>query len=1527
MAASNTASTTTMMKEYLKKQLKYWVENFRDDMLPRDFNNVKFSRQQITLHKIELKLHKVAATLQIPKPLLVTRAYCSEVVIRVPSWTHAEKFVQEPLSFKIVDLFLDIKNAYDCDDEYRKAAEARAQAAIMEPDPLGSIASWCAFSTIINERLELLVDNIYIKVFAKGVSRIRIELTNFHSRTTNTMWQDMRDLTGCVDRSPDGLLKTRFKFVSCGCSILLQAENASNNEPSGVNVTLPASPLKLLHDHAVSMRMTLFGHRRSKAESWETLSQVIDVNFHTTPLEFELTELLQIYQMYTTIYGWIQDAKDQERKAELSGAELSSSSILLHHHQIQRGATVERKKTKENGGEGDDAKADEASFALQLTFRFAIDAKLHFTSERLGKQLLHVSARHIAINWIVHHDHVRELQVTAHEVVVKFHDEIVLYLKPDRDVMQLKQLGESVLVKWHLQTLKCHIENDLALILNEAYHAQNEKEQSVFIKCGTCLQQIRLESIETHVCGPTRSPASSIANSSRQSRASSTATVPHSRHTSHADESIGSEANSDDITDQVEIVKKATVPKLRLVLALDELEVTLDNHLFHTVQQLLRSSGSTMQGEQLAERRFRVTMQEFRVTTESKEFVGDAIFVPVLPLAFQMLECTIQGCGCIQKVTSTATRGTAKAPGDTHRTELLRKNCAVYRNASWWPDRAVVEIKHVACKATSLKDQQQPTAESFLTADAINVQSSFSDGKRVCVNCHPQLSVHASVDRVRCQVHDPIFQYVAKLWSDYRGGEKFTVSQTLFLAVLEIRAVEFTLLESQLTSIGGGTNMARMKNLFKFVSLVIDNQLGHLSLQSSLDFRVLYNSHRLRFFHRQRGTLPKAQAADGDGHERSDHGQAVEVQATTVDEEKESSSPDRPLTKQQRRRLRQDSKRAHAARVIQQNVRHHVLAQSQPRCITPHSPVSSQADALLRSDNDGGVVFDERIRSDSNSNEKHSDLRLGPHDDRITSESQPKCKDSSSTSSNSSLFGHVPEDLMSPKKMVAAANVLTNFVKAKQQQLESEVAGLATQSKESAARLVMPSYTACKKLFRLDGNGNDKQELRRESSSSGRKRGVDSVGESETRAARTASESSSSSSLILGDATEAMVETSSGDGNDHSCHQEHVPVSNDREEQQEEESNAAASNSAGSDQVDDQEVATETNCNDRATGGDRTEADDQEDNTIPGSVDELQPSEFGLHEELLAKLPDVLRVLVQIDEYRLRVPINPREKVAFLCREIVRRFNELFVDHTSQKLAHVTLQDARGGVFASTDIVGFVYRCEDEVLFAVPYQVGEQIRCVAHLEPSSRSSSSSSCVSVSKTPRSSSNKTMLPKGRLGTMFSRCSELPLPLVIALLANEKERDLLQCMINASGGNGHEWPELALNASFLDPTTRQMLHVQVCWFENACVRVADPDAFVLCLQQLGLCTSSSSRGSNSSSKYVGKILRDRLKMDASNPLIHAACLRSPEFRQQQRDGKVGGDKELETEGEKDAARICYESLKAIVQEDYGVFLQPAE
>lgn len=1454
---------------------------------------------------VELKLHKVAAALQIPKPLLVTRAYCSELVIKVPSWSAADKFVQEPLSLRVVDLFLDIKSAADCDEAFLRAAEARVWAAIMEPDPLGSIASWYTFATVISERLELLVENVYIKVFVNGVSCIHVELVGFHSRTTNALWQDMRDLTSCVDRSPDGLLKTRFKFISFSCSVLL---TASSEAHGGDTPSQP--PLQLLHDHEVTLRMTLFGHRQLKTQqSWETLSHVIDVNLHTLPFEYEIAQLLQIYQVYATVSGWICAAAQQERAARAAGAGL----LLLQKHQGQCG---EVPKTTSNTS--DQETDSEASFALQLTFRFTVDAKLWFTSERLGKHHLSLTAQHAAVNLIVHHDNVRELQITVHEVKVVFQDTVVLFLKPSRDVMQLKQLRESVFVKWHLQKLTCNIERDLALVLNEAYHAHNEKEQSVFIKCGTCLQQIRLEGIETHVCGPPASPTSN-------QRAS-------------LDHGVMDPGPSGG--DNGGILDSMVMPRLRLVFALDELELNIDSHLFHNVQQLMRSSPSCTSGsnggKRLVERKFLVQMRDLSVTTEAKEFVGDAIFVPVLPLAFQMLECTLQGCGCVYKKNSktkdvsgsTTSAGVSGADGSIASASLPRR--------SLWPDRVFVKLAHLECTTKSPHQEQKSpsTLESFFVAETIGVRSSFSDGTQICANCHSQLSLHVSVDRIRCQVDHPAFQFIKKALSEAHSPLQSAVfiAQTLFLAVLEIRAVEFTLLEAQASA------TARLKNLFRQVSIVSDNQLGHLVLQSSLDFRSLFNSQLVRFFHRS--TIATGESMG------------------TTETEGFSSEPiqKKTLTKAQCRRIRLDHERQAAAKAIQRVVRRHVTPQRQTEELsTPPAPV--QIIEPLKTNSDGPIGTLERHEVGGGHHDTKAERRAmkSGHLMSLVLDNEPAAATRISTkrkgsNGSGSRFG-VPEDLVNAnRKMVAAASVITKFVKTTQQQLESEVVELATHSKESAARLVGPSYSACKKMFGLDALSPSSAARHKaaeliaidiESKAKAHElRSADADTENGPR--KTGSAASSCRSLTM-EPTESIEvhHHAGGQEDDRRRSQESLEHSEDPDMDQD---------TGGGDPLDasDQSHRVDSICEETGDQDDDEEQDQETEEAIDGNVqdeedkkevedqfslpqqqEEEPPCEaqYGLDDALLATLPSVIRVLVQVGEHRVRVPINPRERVGFLCREVVRRFNETFAssssssssNSTSGSISHVTLQDARGGVFATSDVVGFVYASESEVFFALPHQADTKIRCVARIESGTMATSNSL-----KSKRGLKIDGQL-NHRVGSTFSRCSQLPLPLAIALLANESERDLMRCVLSGgsfgsgSGTTGKqvdEWPELALNVNFLDP--KQMLPVEVRWF-GSCLEVTNVDAFVLCLQQLGLCTARPS------SKYVGKILRDRLKMDAKSAFIRSACLRSSDFAVSRPDEEIGGDGGDAAAREEDGdglVAVSYSSLKEIVQEDYGVY-----
>lgn len=1503
----------------------------------------------------DLKLHKIAATLKIPKPLLVTRAYCSEVTIRVPSWTAAEKFVQEPLSFRVVDLFIDVKNAADCDEAYCRAAEARAQAAIMEADPLGSIASWYAFSTIINERVEFIVDNVYIKLFSKGVSRVRVELTNFHSRTTNAMWQDMRDLTTCVDRSPDGLLKTRFKFVSFGCSILLtQSESAKHTEShhsktkAKESASSSPSSLTILHDHAMSMRMTLFGHRQSKNEVWESLSQVIDVNLHTLPFDYDFAQMQQIYEVCATISGWLRDAVEKERAAAASGAGLDTSELLLHHHQVQRGAVMKQKSAAatEAGEEGD--VNSEASFALQLTFRFSADATFRFVSERLGKQQITLSAHHAAVNLIVHHDNVRELQVTVHEVLARFQDQLVLYLKPDRDVMQLKQLRESIFVKWRLEKLACTIESDLALALNEAYHAYTEKTQSAYIKCGTCMQQIRLESIETHVCSPppVRSPASSNASSSARHRSSRDSARSKSDASANDRESADFGSNGS-LPTSSKAFGSALPPRLRLVFALNELELNFDSHLFHNVQQLMRTSGAADGGDRdLPDRKLTVRANDLRATTEAKEFVGDAIFVPVLPLAFQMLECTLQGCECIRDTSKKASNARSDSRARSSGSRSSASTARGEPSSAWllrWPERLFLELGVLKCTArrTSSVAPSLPV-ESFFVAEQIALRANFSDGARICANCHPQLSAHSSVNKIRCQLDSAAFRFLKDAvgrTAAEREGE-FVVAMVLFLVVLEIRVIEFALLQND------SSTAARLKNLFKQVIVVGDNQLGHLSLQSNFDFRSLFNSRMIRFFHRDSSQAAAAASDDGSG----------------------SKQPSALPSRHDRRRLRLEQEWQYAARSIQRLAqrimrRHKPREDSEQGCgpeaaeTASSSKSSGSAGSGSTSDHDGkcGVRREELVSSHEDDTKAHQ------------RDTAPPAQTRQSSKSSASLFGVVPEEIVNAnRKVVAAASVITSFVKTKQQQLESEVVGLAVHSKESAARLVMPPFTAYKKMFGRESAAPTAAKPKSASDSdttlSSRNQQVVDMGSSSRSSSRVSSSSRSvemddvdlssprdGASCAFSSKLQAHTSAAATMHNESRSERAHANGGSGREDHNSRTNSSVSQPDCASPDGEDRDDLEEKACDEECEATEAQEEEDRDDASAErddedngcddednGCDDEPIPqqpeeesleqyeSEFPLSEEaLVGELPSLLRVLVQVDENRLRVPINPREKVGFLCREIVRRFNEMFAAQ-SGVISHVVLQDARGGVFVPTDIVGFVYSSEAEVLYALPITADERVRCVARIEP---------CVSSTRGTtgrRQRSNRHGQHAGKkansVGCSFARCSKLPLPLAIALLANENERDLVRCVLSegsygaAGGGNVNEWPELALDVSFLDPA--HILPVEVRWF-GKCLEVTNVDAFVLCLQQLGLCTTRAS------SKYVGKILRDRLKMNVQNPFVRSACMRSGDFN-------VSAEAEFAvacSEGREEAvdasnpsasvAAVSYASLKQIVQEDFSVYM----
>lgn len=1393
--------------------------------------------------------------LSIPPPLIVTRAFCTELHIRVPSWTAPEIFVHESLSIRVGDLFIDLRNALECDETTRTQAMERARSATLEADPFGSIATWYAFSTTISERLELSVDNVYIKIFVGGISRVRVELTALHARTTNALWQEMRDLVNCVDRSPDGTLKTRFKLVSCTCSVFLQQRHGSgSNESCGGG----AVSLRVLHEHPIVLRMTVFSQRKSKNESWEPLSQVVDANLEKLTFDYQIAELFDVADVLNTFYKWMTDSRNDSLLMTDSGMGLRSSMML--HQRLQRSASADsqhstRKKVsfdygggefnEEQEGDSDETFEDHVSFAAQITFRFSAQAKIHFLSESMGQQEVVLHMHNAALNVIMNQDDTRELHLALQKFTVTFQNQVVFYLKPSREPFRVKRFRRSLYFNWHLQRAECRIENDLARICNEMYHSIHEKKQSACITCGMCQHQIPLDQIELHVCTVNaRSPASSVASNRsvsnagyRESRGNSMCTTDTADLTSVGESSF---------------MQNEGKVKLRFVLVLDDLEFHTDSHLFQNVQQLLQtlSPSSYVRATTEADRSFVVRIKALQLTTESKEFVGDSVFVPVLPLAFQMLECTIKGCGCIhkRKTRRTASSKHNDSTRDSDRSDSYsssrssctlksRLNSSVFNR---WPDRFFFDIENLSISSVPRNKQNQ---DSYIRVDKILVRTSFSDGYRVCTASHPQLSGHVAVERVRIQAEPVTMQFIRRTivqLMEQGSSQSFEMS-TLFLAVLELKTIEFTLLEANSSS-------AHMKHLFKHVAIVADNQMGHLLCQSNFDFRMLGTSQRITFSHLQ----PERREDSSAGYDDSD-----------LD-----------TSRRERRRLRHRQEQQNAAKTIQCALRRLVLNRKL-RKVTSSNVAMLRINNLDESEKQEGTQYEDSLTMTM----KHNSLSSHHHSGEQTDTAST---DKRKNSNGPSFFGS-PDDLINPIKMVAAAGVITKFVKSKQRMLESEMNDLAYQSKESATRMVSHPYSACKKLF-------------------------ESIVSTSSENEQTADDPKP-----LDECTEADEQDEEEDGPSSL-----FPSVDSRSVSSHQSAGISIEKSIASNDLmleHSPRCALSTNSTERAANADEERQPlrmDPKDSVVVTAPDQKPSVAFALSADELASLPAIVRILVQIREQRLWVPINPRERIDVLCREIVRRFNEMFGSRLEGEIEHVSLQDVHGGVFASSDLVGFALNLQTQeyegsrkaqLLFAHPSQ-RHSIRSLAQVNDSLQSSM------VKKDPTGSNNK------HVGLKFSRCSKLPLPLAVALLANELERDLLHSLVkqgsygSTSSGNVEEWPDLALNASFLDPHT--MLQVEVRWF-GRCLEVTNVDAFVLCLQQLGLCTSRPS------SKYVGKILRDRLKMDAKSPLLQSALQRSHEPQQ-----NLSQPKSNEDEQPPDAAHhLTYESLREIVQEDCGVYI----
>eukprot|EP00644_Phytophthora_capsici_P016377 jgi/Phyca11/117737/e_gw1.34.85.1 len=1237
-------ATSSMMKDYVRRQLRYWVENYKDEMLPRDFMTKSYTKTQLMIPEINLKQHRIASVMHLPPPLLVTSVHCIELTIAVPSWTNKDKeAAHKPVLVHANELVVQVRNIWECSSKVRRGAEERVQAALLEPDPLGSTAAMLEFARDVNDRTKLVVDKLRVQIFVGGVSRVEFILADLNARTTDALWEDVKDPTLCVDYSPDHLVQTRFKAVSFVLSVGVTPADAD----ATAKVDIPT--IYLMKKASVVIRVTRFYHRKERADSWRRHMQLVDVNCGAMKLELGVAELMEVYTVASTLCNWFLNGR-------------SSGSSVLSTPMDGMAADREPLGSKT---------ADQPNIELQITFRITIEAKLKFASPTEGLQELVLTADRTAGNIIFHTNNVRELQMSLHELAVRFRGYVVFRLKPDREVFHVEQRFGSLSVKWRVQSILCRIDDDLVAVLTEMYHFVNEKEETIVIRCGTCHQQISLDMIDIHVCPPRNGskslPGQTVPLGSRRNSFAESSSVENSTFKTGGDEENSENVNGLSI--------------MHAVLHMDELELQMGSGL---VNLLLKICG-VREPQDVAGRTLTIKLSKLRLTTESNEFSGDAVFVPALPLAFQMLECSLQGCGCILENKRVTTH-------NGHN----RRNFFNFR----WPGRLFLDATNCSISAQ----------DCAVTLDNINVRSSFSDGSRICSSSQPQLSFLVNIDKIRCRLNDTLFKLVRQI-CEHTGGSSSksrTAFTALFFGVLQLRVVELTL---QNDSIGE----ARAKSLLKQATVVFDNQLGFLCTQSSLDFKTILNSQRMQFVHRQ------TPAIHYDAHE-----------ASTV----------KPP----------ELEREDASRCIQRMVRRKNLVRLQKQ----------------------------RFEAD--------DYEPGP----------PPI-----TTTESSNFPTPPrKSNMGIPSPIMILNPESDFV--------GDIRGGINKLMSPLSRTPDSIRGGINKLM---------GPINRSLSPTGRRPSTESVA--------------------------PVVEVA--------CY------------------NVATAETSGV-------------------------------GSVLSSREDTHLSKLnGLSDAKIAALPEVVRVLVQVSECRLCVPINPREKVEYLCREIVRRYNESFSAGRGS-IGLVSLQDKHGGVFSPTDTVAVVFfLVPNEVLFAHPYEQNGQVRSLAWVTTDSSTARTGTIQNLRQGTVTDEDRKLL----------RCSRLPLPLVIALLANESERDLIRLGLcnRTSVGTDEDWPDLALNAASLDDE-RNPLILEVAWHDTS-IEVTNEDAFALCRQLLGLCTSRVT------SKYIGKILRGRLKVDSSNPLVEWACRRRVAMIKEE-----NGDKSMESSTQEQVKDISYEQLKTLVQDTYGVY-----
>ncbi|RLN87933.1 hypothetical protein BBJ28_00022709 [Nothophytophthora sp. Chile5] len=1410
------------MKEYVRRQLRYWVDDFRDDLLPRDFASKSFTRTQLALPGIRLKPDRVTTLLHLPPPLLVTRAQCTEVTIAVPSWSESDKAAsQKPVLIHVTELLICVKNVWECGPKARRAAEARAQAALLEPDPLGSIASMYDFAREVSERIKIMVDNVRVSLFVGGVSRVQMTLADLHARTTDALWQDVGDLTTSVDASPDNLVQTRFKCVSFTLSMGMTAPGSVPNSASSHSETIHLLEEKV----PVVVRTTRFYHRQALEDAWRKHLQLIDVNFGTLRMEYGIADLLEVYTVVSTLCSWFLGSGDSEIASRTS---------------VDMLATDRAPSATSNPDEA--VRIEPASIALQITFRGTIEAVLKFMSTTEGMQDLCLTANHAAGNIIIHHNGTRELQVSVHELAMAFRRSVVFRLKPDREVLQIELRRDSVFVKWRVQSVLCQVDDDLAAILTEIYGFMMEKEQEIIISCGACHQKINLEMIDAHVCPPRGSkslPSSPVANQASRT---------DSRRNSFSESSFAESLSLDVDQNGPRFGTTVGSKRLRISLHMDELELQIGRQLANTMLQLSGGKGESSS----IDREVTAKLTNLRLTTESNEFAGDAIFVPVLPLAFQMLECSLQGCGCILKRKEQASEDFSSL-FQTRGMDRLRG----------WPSRLFLDVSH--CSVTA--------QECFVTAEKIQVRSSFSDGSRVCASSQPQLSFHVNVDRIRSQLDEPLFQLARSVFGESSKAPSGGMSSTmlaLFLGVIQIRAVEFTLQNPVSTD-------ARTKTLLKQAILVFDNQLGFLCTQSSLDFKSIFNSPQMRFVHRQfpmAGPIAKVPQALPQNTLSSDttvnqprtatnsNGDAIQLQdAAPADTDEiqlkipSLTDTDEPQALNMSQRESDQTQSQSAILPEGGQIQHPSEMESKPEDIPLEScPTNAtiEEQSALQSDSDNmtpsrahdleredacrciqrmarryQLVQQNRELFQPDDDEQGSVTPIEKETTRDDGESTPKVEPAPASPVRKRTLG-IPspisvlgadDDLVSVKTMTnALRGGFSKLMSPLNRTLQLTDAMKTMQSIESTAP---PVQVACYSVTttEVDAKVGEMESSRYDSRTKLQELRHGELEDRETTRSTPLSKGKRPTDPILTSGT--SVSEAKVDGN--------------------------AVSAAG-------------------------EAGEAE-----------EPKENGLSDTQLASLPDVVRVLVQIGECRLCVPINPREKVDYLCCEI----------------------DKHGGVFSPSDTVGFILSvAPSELFFAYPHEHHGQIRSLARL------AAGSARTARSRALRSIDSSAMRDKAK-GERPTRFSKLPLPLVIALLANESERDLIRLGVFDREGTAtrEDWPDLALNAASLD-ADKNPLHVEVAWHDS-CIEVTNGDAFALCRRQLGLCTSRVT------SKYVGKILRGRLKVDPTNPLIEWACR-----RKMATEAGVTGDHCARGNHQEEAPPASYEELKKAVQDAFGVY-----